>query len=441
MEMVSKRRDGSIRWYLLGILVAVELLMSFSFLGYFHVEPISITIAYIPVLAAGALIGPADSMILGAVFGLASMWKATASDVMPLDQLFSPVMSGRPVESVLLSVGSRTLFGLLVGLLYLAARRSVHEGIWVGVISYFGQFLHAVLVYGVLWALFPEEGYGPADAVIDLVSARDVLANLVTAGGVLLFWRIQRSSVWRQFQTRVEMARSLQLDGTYHRLSLAVMILLTVCSSVAVTFYFVHRIDYVLEEKGIVLDGVDYSNLLHLQIQFLIGILSMMALVTIFLIFNRRYATYMNYEAKMDALTGAMTRKSFFQACGRALENMSVQQSYGGYFIMADLDWLKDINDCYGHPEGDRVLKEVSRNLKEIFREDSLVGRVGGDEFAVMRYAPMTQKELEVLLSHFQERVRRITWGERRASCSIGVVPVLGPGTAEELYRDADRLL
>ena len=63
MEMVSKRRDGSIRWYLLGILVAVELLMSFSFLGYFHVEPISITIAYIPVLAAGALIAAACAVL------------------------------------------------------------------------------------------------------------------------------------------------------------------------------------------------------------------------------------------------------------------------------------------------------------------------------------------------------------------------------------------
>ena len=55
-------------------LAAVEFLMSFTFLGYIHVEPISITIAYIPVLLAGALLGPVDSMALGAVFGLASMW-------------------------------------------------------------------------------------------------------------------------------------------------------------------------------------------------------------------------------------------------------------------------------------------------------------------------------------------------------------------------------
>ena len=53
MKFAPQRWSGSTRFYLLGILVAVELLMSFSFQGYFHVEPISITIAYIPVLYAG----------------------------------------------------------------------------------------------------------------------------------------------------------------------------------------------------------------------------------------------------------------------------------------------------------------------------------------------------------------------------------------------------
>ena len=65
--------------YVLGALLAIELLMSFSFLGYFHVEPISVTIAYLPVLLAGALLGPMEATAVGTVFGLTSMWKASAS--------------------------------------------------------------------------------------------------------------------------------------------------------------------------------------------------------------------------------------------------------------------------------------------------------------------------------------------------------------------------
>ena len=124
MKFAPQRWSGSTRFYLLGILVAVELLMSFSFLGYFHVEPISITIAYIPGLFAGALMGPLDAAILGTVFGLASMWKASASYIMAFDKLFSPVMSGYPIKSLFLSVGSRALFGLLVGILYFVARKT-----------------------------------------------------------------------------------------------------------------------------------------------------------------------------------------------------------------------------------------------------------------------------------------------------------------------------
>ena len=93
-RLVRVKGGRNIRWYLLGTLVALELLMSFSFLGYLHISPISITFAYIPVLLAGILMGPFESMAVGAVFGAASMWKATASYVMPVDQLFSPFTSG-----------------------------------------------------------------------------------------------------------------------------------------------------------------------------------------------------------------------------------------------------------------------------------------------------------------------------------------------------------
>ena len=109
--------------YLLGMFIAVELLMSFTFLGYIHIPPISVTIAYIPILVAGCLLGPAQSVIVGLVFGIASMYKASASYVMPSDAAFSPFLSGSPVYSLLLSVGTRALFGLVIGLAYLAVKK------------------------------------------------------------------------------------------------------------------------------------------------------------------------------------------------------------------------------------------------------------------------------------------------------------------------------
>ena len=440
MEPIQQK-GGSVRWYILGVLVAAELLMSFSFLGYVHVEPISITFAYIPVLLTGALLGPLESTLVGTVFGLASMWKASANYVMDFDQLFSPFLSGRPLESFLLSVGARMLFGLMVGLLYLPAKRVRFSKLWIGAVSYVGQFVHAVLVYTVLFLFFPETGYQPSAALKDLIGAEDIAANLITAAIVLAFWRAKRSKLWIQVQFRLETARKLQAEERYHHLPMAVMVLLTLGFSVVVAFYYLHRIDYVLNQHGASITDAAYSDLIHLQIQFLIGILAMVVLIAVFVIFNRRYAAYMAFEAKMDPLTGVMSRKAFFQSCSSVLENYAPQSGRFGYFIMVDVDWFKNINDHYGHPEGDRVLKEVARNLREIFQEDSLIGRLGGDEFAVLLYTPTSREELEVLLRHFQDRVRRIAWEKYRATCSAGALPIVRRASPEECYRDADQLL
>lgn len=86
---------SSFQTYLFIALVAVELLMSFTFLGYLHVQPISITFAYIPPILAGCLLGPVQATVLGVVFGLASLFKASSSYVMPWTSCSPPSAAGR----------------------------------------------------------------------------------------------------------------------------------------------------------------------------------------------------------------------------------------------------------------------------------------------------------------------------------------------------------
>ena len=124
LKSLSYLKNSPLRLYFLLGLIAIEFLMSFSFLGYVHIEPISITFAYIPVLLAGCILDPIASTIVGTAFGLSSMWKASADYVAAGDRIFSPILSGSPLSSFALSVISRALFGLLIGLMYTLAKKS-----------------------------------------------------------------------------------------------------------------------------------------------------------------------------------------------------------------------------------------------------------------------------------------------------------------------------
>ena len=428
------QRDG-VHFYLLLGLTALELLMSFSFFGYLHVEPVSITLAYLPVLLAGALLGPGEAAAMGTVFGLASMWKASANYVTNLDRLFSPIMSGDPLGSLLVSVGARALFGLVTGLLYWALRRAPWPDLWVAVVSYFGPVIHSLLVNTALWLFFPEAGMTPARALRSLTS----LSNLAAAGVVTLCWLLLRTQAWRQLHQKIEAARSLERPKS--RLFFLLLLLVTLGCAVSVAIYFVNRITAVLAQKGVVLNDAGYSDLIHLQIQFMLGILSLSVLVALMLVFYRLYTTYVRHEAGTDALTGALTRRAFFNACGKQLSALRLQPGETCYFLMADLDKFKEINDQFGHPEGDRALQTMAAALREAFPGRAVIGRLGGDEFAVLLYVPTGRAELESRLDRFFRQLRQVSWGGRAASCSMGVLPFTRPQPVEVLYRQTDRLL
>lgn len=430
------------QWYLLIGLTALELLMSFSFLGYFHIEPISITVAFIPVLLAGCLLSPADSTFLGLVFGLASMWKASAPYVAEGDQIFSPTLSGAPFYSLLLSVGSRMLFGLVIGLLYMFAKRAKkYVPLWIALVSLCGRALHSFFVYSFMEVLFPEMGYGVSNVFSDIGSYNSRITSLFAILIVLAAFRLQKASFVQQFNQRLQSAQQLHLKDRRYFFLLLVLICLTLISAGAIAVYFLQRMQYMLSSEGHILDAVTQYNLFHLQIQFLLGLLSLFFLVSLFLLLVYHHTIYIRYEAQSDPLTGVLNRSGFFPLCEETLKNIDFSNEVCGYFMVLDVDHFKAINDSLGHPKGDEVLCDTARYLQASFAEKSLVGRLGGDEFAVLIHEPLFEEKLVAELDRFLQQVQQIPYGDFKISCCIGVVPLTFPQSVQHLYQKADQYL
>lgn len=145
--------------YIFSLLLAAEVIMSFTFLGYVHIPPISITTAYIPIIITACLFGPAEASFAGLLFGLGSLYKASATYVMPADAVFSPFRSDFPIGSILLSVGTRVLFGFLLGCLFQLARKSKRKNLCKLLITIAAPKLHALLVYTAMGLFFPSLGF------------------------------------------------------------------------------------------------------------------------------------------------------------------------------------------------------------------------------------------------------------------------------------------
>lgn len=91
-----------------------------------------------------------------------------------------------------------------------------------------------------------------------------------------------------------------------------------------------------------------------------------------------------NYRLlKTDALTGALSRTHFLDLAEQELAR-STRYKLPLMVLMLDLDHLKLINERHGHAMGDAVLQSLVRNLREVLREPDLIGRMGGEEFAVL---------------------------------------------------------
>ncbi len=96
---------------------------------------------------------------------------------------------------------------------------------------------------------------------------------------------------------------------------------------------------------------------------------------------ERAYERELRALAETDSLTGTMNRRRFFEEAEALL---SLQSGAPVGVLMLDLDRFKEINDAYGHGQGDEVLREFTQCVEAVLRQSDRLARLGGEEFAVL---------------------------------------------------------
>ena len=146
-----------------------------------------------------------------------------------------------------------------------------------------------------------------------------------------------------------------------------------------------------------------------------------------------KYITAYNHKLYVDILTGTYNRR-YYEEQLRDMYHISA-------VAMLDMDHFKSINDTYGHPAGDRALRQVAVAIKNCVRKADYVVRFGGDEFLIVfREIPfhMLPKKLEAIRSCVKNVILP-DYPQLQFSISIG--GVYGPGKTSDLMNAADTLL
>lgn len=152
--------------------------------------------------------------------------------------------------------------------------------------------------------------------------------------------------------------------------------------------------------------------------------------------------TQLSDLAKTDELTGLLNRRGFMEVGQRTLDILQ-EISNAGVVFFADMDGLKHINDTYGHKMGDKAIQTQAEILKKVFRSSDIIGRLSGDEFAIiangmfLERAPIVRQKI-LTTSAKLSRENNLPF---TVSLSIGAVDLEGGSSLQTLLSKADNLL
>ncbi len=147
--------------------------------------------------------------------------------------------------------------------------------------------------------------------------------------------------------------------------------------------------------------------------------------------------------ADTDSLSGVFNARAFLREMGRI---MSFGQRYDipSSLLFFDLNGFKGVNDSFGHAAGDLIIQNFAKTLKENIRESDIVGRVGGDEFAIL-LAKANEQEAEAKSAQLKSAIAaiRIPFNGRvlTTDATIGVYAIDNKDTPQSALSAADEAM
>lgn len=148
--------------------------------------------------------------------------------------------------------------------------------------------------------------------------------------------------------------------------------------------------------------------------------------------------------AMTDPLTGALNRRAMHHFADREVTR-AVRHGLNLSAVMLDIDHFKKVNDVHGHAAGDDVLKAVARNFRQSIRDEDILARVGGEEFALI--LPETTPDDAVrLCNRLRQNIKSMTFsgdgGPFSVTISMGISePLPGDREITPILEKADKAL
>jgi len=169
------------------------------------------------------------------------------------------------------------------------------------------------------------------------------------------------------------------------------------------------------------------------------------AVATVFVIFmlvSERTVTAHKTAASMDPLTGMLNRRGFAEATSRVIER-EANAGRPATVLIFDIDHFKSINDRFGHPAGDEVLRLFATIVLNALRITDLSGRIGGEEFAAFLPCPLEEGVIaaERVREAFESSGIVVEDGPVDTTVSIGVAGGPAGTELEVLLAAADAAL
>jgi diguanylate cyclase (GGDEF)-like protein len=152
---------------------------------------------------------------------------------------------------------------------------------------------------------------------------------------------------------------------------------------------------------------------------------------------RERIAAEVRQLSLTDELTGLRNRRGFLLLAERELE--SARRRGGRCLLLyADLDYLKQANDRFGHAAGDAMIVDAAQLLRSLFRSTDVVARLGGDEFVVLASDYTSSEEVLLRLHRALEAFRRNTGRPLSLSVGLAESSVRGNSDLDALLQQAD---